>query len=326
MGDIPTSRSNARFVALLALTVVVGGDAQATNTSDTLLPNATTTTSRLTTVTSGAGVKRLLDVDNSGAPVYLTVMAVFCGLCILGCAGILVKRCLLYNELVLNDGMLPTRGTATLSPLSLQNLSIRRVPSKPVNAKSKSGHPSISRNATNTSILSFISTLTSPPMCSVCLDPLREPGAMLRRLPCGHSFHAVCVDEWLVLWHGVCPLCRMDLTGGVGSGDAEEQGTTAQEQVEVVQAPAVPPAAVPPSDHLQRDPGPATILVQEESSPDVAGSSISALDTHVATEAANPEERTFEMAPAALELTSDTTELFDVVVGRSGETDDGGRS
>ncbi|KXS12851.1 hypothetical protein M427DRAFT_34471 [Gonapodya prolifera JEL478] len=52
-----------------------------------------------------------------------------------------------------------------------------------------------------------------PPTCSICLDALSSPGCVIRSLPCGHAFHAVCVDAWLVEWRGVCPLCRMDVTG-----------------------------------------------------------------------------------------------------------------
>ncbi|KAH0463653.1 hypothetical protein IEQ34_008235 [Dendrobium chrysotoxum] len=49
--------------------------------------------------------------------------------------------------------------------------------------------------------------------CSICLvdyDEKEKEGKdqPLRLLPdCGHLFHAVCLDPWL-LQHGTCPLCR----------------------------------------------------------------------------------------------------------------------
>lgn len=47
--------------------------------------------------------------------------------------------------------------------------------------------------------------------CSVCLEAI-TPGDLLKLLPCGHSFHAKCIDVWL-LRHDEdatpsCPLCK----------------------------------------------------------------------------------------------------------------------
>ncbi|CAM9466229.1 unnamed protein product, partial [Laminaria digitata] len=50
------------------------------------------------------------------------------------------------------------------------------------------------------------STLTD---CSVCLEAYRAGDGMCR-LPCGHAFHAACIDTWLDQQH-VCPQCRLDL-------------------------------------------------------------------------------------------------------------------
>lgn len=43
--------------------------------------------------------------------------------------------------------------------------------------------------------------------CSVCLCVFEE-GDELRRLACGHSYHASCLDRWLVT-NATCPRCRM---------------------------------------------------------------------------------------------------------------------
>ncbi|GJQ09132.1 hypothetical protein GpartN1_g923.t1 [Galdieria partita] len=45
--------------------------------------------------------------------------------------------------------------------------------------------------------------------CSICLDSIRV-GDYMRKLPCGHMFHATCVERWLLHAHR-CPLCNKDL-------------------------------------------------------------------------------------------------------------------
>ncbi|CAM0946501.1 unnamed protein product [Alopecurus aequalis] len=46
-----------------------------------------------------------------------------------------------------------------------------------------------------------------PPTCAVCLEASRA-GERWRALPpCGHAFHAACVDSWLLL-SPACPVCR----------------------------------------------------------------------------------------------------------------------
>ncbi|CAE6959244.1 RNF44 [Symbiodinium natans] len=45
--------------------------------------------------------------------------------------------------------------------------------------------------------------------CAVCLSDF-DRDAVLRRLPCGHSFHRGCIDKWLKR-NKVCPLCLQDI-------------------------------------------------------------------------------------------------------------------
>lgn len=42
--------------------------------------------------------------------------------------------------------------------------------------------------------------------CSICLESFVQ-GDELIRLPCGHRFHAVCLDPWVRV-RGDCPYCR----------------------------------------------------------------------------------------------------------------------
>ena len=59
------------------------------------------------------------------------------------------------------------------------------------------------------------------PECTICLDSLVE-GDEVRRLKCGHVFHAECIDSWLVKV-AACPLCRVHpITGGLDHPEEQE--------------------------------------------------------------------------------------------------------
>lgn len=61
-------------------------------------------------------------------------------------------------------------------------------------------------------------TAASPVDCAVCLEAFRV-GEKCRLLPiCKHSFHADCVDAWL-LQTPFCPMCRTSADSSKGSGD-----------------------------------------------------------------------------------------------------------
>ncbi|XP_068521351.1 E3 ubiquitin-protein ligase ARK2C isoform X3 [Anas acuta] len=51
--------------------------------------------------------------------------------------------------------------------------------------------------------------------CTICLSML-EDGEDVRRLPCMHLFHQVCVDRWLAT-SKKCPICRVDIETQLGS-------------------------------------------------------------------------------------------------------------
>ncbi|KXS16837.1 hypothetical protein M427DRAFT_68859 [Gonapodya prolifera JEL478] len=81
------------------------------------------------------------------------------------------------------------------------------------------------RTLSSTTILSTLSTSSKPTSCPICLGSLRKPGAVLRCLPCGHQFHAECVDEWLTGWKAECPICRCDVTKTADPAWTGELGT-----------------------------------------------------------------------------------------------------
>ena len=43
--------------------------------------------------------------------------------------------------------------------------------------------------------------------CGICRESYIE-NYLNRLLTCGHMFHQYCVDPWLLLRSGLCPLCR----------------------------------------------------------------------------------------------------------------------
>jgi hypothetical protein len=49
-------------------------------------------------------------------------------------------------------------------------------------------------------------SVAGDPSCSICLNSYEE-NELLRRLCCGHSYHAVCIDPWLRT-NASCPKCR----------------------------------------------------------------------------------------------------------------------
>ena len=61
-------------------------------------------------------------------------------------------------------------------------------------------------------------------LCSICLSQFEsEPARLVRRTPCGHYFHAVCIDRWL-LTEATCPLCKV----AIGAWEVEAALAAAQ--------------------------------------------------------------------------------------------------
>ncbi|CAN6249889.1 unnamed protein product [Urochloa humidicola] len=50
-----------------------------------------------------------------------------------------------------------------------------------------------------------------PEECAICLAEFEEGEAVRVLPPCGHGFHAACIDKWLRA-HSTCPSCRRILS------------------------------------------------------------------------------------------------------------------
>ncbi|AYV79707.1 MAG: RING finger domain protein [Faunusvirus sp.] len=48
---------------------------------------------------------------------------------------------------------------------------------------------------------------TKHTVCGICLDAYNIDDK-LRMLPCGHSYHCHCIDNWLLKYNYSCPICR----------------------------------------------------------------------------------------------------------------------
>ncbi|XP_010477527.1 PREDICTED: receptor homology region, transmembrane domain- and RING domain-containing protein 3-like [Camelina sativa] len=63
---------------------------------------------------------------------------------------------------------------------------------------------------------------TTGSSCAICLEDYNV-GDKLRVLPCGHKFHAACVDSWLISWRTFCPVCKRDAKRSVYEPPASER-------------------------------------------------------------------------------------------------------
>jgi hypothetical protein len=53
-----------------------------------------------------------------------------------------------------------------------------------------------------------INSIVGDELCGVCLDNQTPDKQLVRKLSCGHIFHCVCVDQWFMIGHKLCPTCR----------------------------------------------------------------------------------------------------------------------
>jgi hypothetical protein len=89
------------------------------------------------------------------------------------------------DELVLED---PNRGNAPQLKSTITTLRQVRLWASPCKTPLAEPEPRPERTA-----------------CAICADDFVE-GVDVRRLPCRHIFHPLCIDTWLLEWSGTCPL------------------------------------------------------------------------------------------------------------------------
>lgn len=87
--------------------------------------------------------------------------------------------------------------------------------------------------------------LVSQAVCAICLEELCSPSRVtndlveseeekarqkgLLKLNCGHVFHTICMQRWMVRGGIHCPLCHWNIWSLFGNVDNSEQQTTANE-------------------------------------------------------------------------------------------------
>ena len=54
------------------------------------------------------------------------------------------------------------------------------------------------------------SEFVTPDSCAVCTDKYSEK-ELTRTLPCNHSYHATCIDDWILKRSSICPICKFNL-------------------------------------------------------------------------------------------------------------------
>jgi hypothetical protein len=69
-----------------------------------------------------------------------------------------------------------------------------------------SRHPSVGSRSSALPVHPYCAAAHKQTSCVVCLEDFSE-GDNVCSLPCGHVYHAPCIDRWLVE-HDACPCCR----------------------------------------------------------------------------------------------------------------------
>lgn len=94
---------------------------------------------------------------------------------------------------------------------------------------------------------------TSPVECAVCLDNLKV-GEKCRLLPlCNHSFHAECIDLWL-LKTSICPICRATTAdflkgGSISGGESSRYSESGRQELSAETAELAETILAPESDN-----------------------------------------------------------------------------
>ena len=86
--------------------------------------------------------------------------------------------------------------------VSQQGLALRAITSNTSSVNLKDG--------LDTHVIGLVpDDLSSGNNCAICLD-MMEDDDQVRGLPCGHAYHASCLDPWFSTRSASCPLCKAD--------------------------------------------------------------------------------------------------------------------
>lgn len=72
---------------------------------------------------------------------------------------------------------------------------------------------------------------TSSSTCPICIDDYTTGQDLLRELPCGHAFHADCIDPYLLERSDLCPLCKRSVIKAVNKARGIEEPEETEAEV-----------------------------------------------------------------------------------------------
>lgn len=131
-----------------------------------------------------------------------------------GCRGYDNNMCLSFRIASIVEIVRTCYYSAMISIFVFRLFSTRRAANQQINIQTESLPTVTDVLVTNIrqKIIDKLPLTTPPPendVCNVCLD--RSENDQWKQLPCGHKFHPMCVEIWL-LHNGTCPVCRRLLT------------------------------------------------------------------------------------------------------------------
>ncbi|XP_059656363.1 E3 ubiquitin-protein ligase ATL4-like [Cornus florida] len=136
--------------------------------------------------------------------IIVSVILLFVGIAVL----VTIHVCIVGRAFGRNNGGIVVQSSSSRRPPSMSSDDIKRLPCFEFKMEEKGND-----NNNNSS------SSSSPVECAVCLENFKE-GDQCRFLPnCNHSFHAQCIDSWL-LKTAVCPICRTDASSQKSVGES----------------------------------------------------------------------------------------------------------
>lgn len=122
-----------------------------------------------------------------------------------------IKRLMVPKEVLDKMPLYPYTSTPTPPVTHDRSSSDSTINQKSPTIISVLSHPRSHRSGTGTGSGRNSHYLEQQTTCAICLDDFTSAPpspSLVRELPCGHIFHAECVDPFLTTHSSLCPLCK----------------------------------------------------------------------------------------------------------------------